>query len=185
MLKNMTVHEGIPGHYLQQAHAGASDDGSSVRGLYRSAVFAEGWATYAEEFMADAGYGGPEVRMQQLKMRLRQLLNAILDYRIHANGLTEREGIALLTTRGFQEEGEAHVKWMRACVTSTQLSTYFFGNLEMHRLRARYRRRAGTDYSAREFHDAVLQFGYLAPEYIAVLLGFPDDEPITARAEKR
>jgi len=52
---------------------------SLVRAVVFSGTFVEGWATYAEQLMADAGYGGPEVRMQQLKMRLRMILNAIID----------------------------------------------------------------------------------------------------------
>ena len=35
--------------------------------------------------------------------------------------------MALMTGRGFQEEGEAAGKWRRALLTSTQLSTYFVG----------------------------------------------------------
>ena len=178
MLKNMTVHEALPGHYLQQAHANAAGHGSVIRGMYRSAVFAEGWATYAEEFMAAYGYGGPEVRMQQLKMRLRLLLNAMLDYRVHVNGLTEREGVHLLVERGYQEEGEALAKWMRACVTSTQLTTYFFGNMEMRRLRKRFEHDAGGKFRLREFHDQVLLFGSVAPRYIAELLRLPAETPL-------
>ena len=39
--------------------------------------------------------------------------------------------MALMTGRGFQEEGEAAGKWRRALLTSTQLSTYFVGYTEV------------------------------------------------------
>jgi hypothetical protein len=82
---------------------------------------------YAEELMARHGYpgeGNPDaVRMQQLKMRLRMIINTILDVRVHCGNLAEADAMALMTRRGFQEEGEAAGKWRRALLTSAQLST--------------------------------------------------------------
>ena len=88
--------------------------------------------------MADAGYRADEgladaLRMQQLKMQLRMTINAILDARVHAHGMTEDEAMALMMERGHQEEGEAAGKWRRALLTSAQLSTYFVGYVEVAR----------------------------------------------------
>ena len=101
-----------------------------------SGSFVEGWAVYAEELMADAGYRSDEgladaLRMQQLKMQLRMTINAILDARVHAHGMTEDEAMALMMERGHQEEGEAAGKWRRALLTSGQLSTYYVGYVEV------------------------------------------------------
>ena len=63
-------------------------------------------------------------------MQLRTIINAILDARIHAHGMTEAEAMALMTGRGYQEEGEAAGKWRRAQLTSAQLSTYYVGYSE-------------------------------------------------------
>ena len=49
----------------------------------------EGWAVYAESVLAVAG--DPALRMQQLKMQLRSTINAILDVRVQARGMTEAE----------------------------------------------------------------------------------------------
>src|SRR5258708_12779018 len=88
----------------------------------------EGWAGYCEQMMAEEGYGGPEVKMQQLKMRLRAICNAILDQSIHAGNMSEKEAMDLMTKEGYQQEGEAVAKWKRARLTSAQLSTYFAGS---------------------------------------------------------
>ena len=80
--------------------------------------------------MAEQGYGGPEVKMQQLKMRLRAICNAILDQSIHAGNMTEKQAMDLMTKEGYQQEGEAVAKWKRARLTSAQLS---------HVLRRRHR----------------------------------------------
>jgi len=42
----------------------------------RSGTFIEGWAVYCDND-GGTGYGGPEVKMQQLKIRLRAIANAI------------------------------------------------------------------------------------------------------------
>ena len=80
--------------------------------------------------MAEAGYGGPEVKMQQLKMRLRVICNAILDQSVHTANMSEKEALDLMMKEGFQQEGEAVGKWKRARLSSTQLSTYFVGATE-------------------------------------------------------
>jgi uncharacterized protein (DUF885 family) len=166
MLQEVTIHEAMPGHYLQLAHANRFRAPTLVRGIILSGTFVEGWATYAEQVMADAGYGGPEVRMQQLKMRLRMILNAIIDQKIHTEGMAEKDAIARMMNDGFQEEGEAVGKWKRAQLTSTQLSTYYVGNTEMNDIRAAWEKNHGKYPDLRALHDAMLSFGNAAPKYV-------------------
>ena len=90
MIRDLTVHEAMPGHYLQLAHSNEFKAPTLVRAIFQSGTFIEGWAVYAEQFMAEAGYGGPEVKMQQLKMRLRVICNAIIDQSIHAGNMSEQ-----------------------------------------------------------------------------------------------
>src|SRR3989454_3636260 len=127
MIRDLTVHEAMPGHYLQLAHANEFRAPSLVRAIFRSGTFIEGWAVYCEQMMAEQGYGGPEVKMQQLKMRLRAIANAILDQSIHAGNMTQQQAMDLMTKEAFQQQGEATLKWKRARLTSAQLSTYFVG----------------------------------------------------------
>ena len=167
MVRNLTVHEAVPGHFLQLAHARRFRGSTRVRALCQSGTFIEGWAVYTEELMADAGYGGAGVRMQQLKMQLRMTINAILDQLVHCEGLSERDAMALMRDRGFQEEGEAAGKWRRALLTSTQLSTYFVGYTEVSAIA---RARPGGP-PTREWHDAMLAHGSPSPRHLATLLG--------------
>jgi uncharacterized protein (DUF885 family) len=160
MVHNLMVHEAMPGHYLQLAHARRFTGSTRVRAALWSGSFVEGWAVYAEELMADHGYPGEgdaaAVRMQQLKMQLRMVINAILDARVHAHGMTEAQALALMTGRGFQEEGEAAGKWRRAQLTSAQLSTYYVGYTEVSDLAAEL---AKTGLDARDAHDRMLAHG--------------------------
>src|SRR6266581_4273899 len=118
MVHNLMIHEGMPGHVLQLQHARRFSGDTSVRAALRSGSFVEGWAVYAEQVMAAHAYpgdGNPEaIRMQQLKMQLRTIINAILDARVHGDGMSEAEAMALMTGRGHQEQAEAAGKWRRA-----------------------------------------------------------------------
>ncbi len=171
MLQNLSVHEAMPGHYLQLAHSNKFEAPTKVRGIFYSGTFVEGWATYAEQLMVEHGYGGPEVKMQQLKMRLRLIINAIIDQKIHTAGMTEQEAMDLMMTEGFQEEGEAAGKWRRALLTSTQLSTYYVGNTEVNDIRKAYEAKMGTDVDQKAMHDLMLSFGSPAPKYVKELMG--------------
>jgi uncharacterized protein (DUF885 family) len=163
MVHNLMVHEAMPGHYLQLQHSRRfSGSDTAIRAALRSGSFTEGWAVYTEELMASHGYPGEgdprAVRMQQLKMQLRTIINAILDARVHAHGMTEAEAMALMTGRGYQEEGEAAGKWRRALITSAQLSTYYVGYSEISDL-ARELRAADPGQPEQEIHDRMLAHG--------------------------
>ncbi len=171
MLQNLTVHEAMPGHYLQIAHANRYEAETPLRAIFSSGTFVEGWATYAEQLMVEAEYGGPELHLQQLKMRLRLIINSIIDQKIHTAGMTEGEAMEMMMVEGFQEEGEAAGKWVRASLTSTQLSTYYVGNLEINRIRRDFEAKNGGKIDLHEFHDELLSFGSPAPKHARTLMG--------------
>jgi len=188
MVRNLTVHEAMPGHVLQLAHAARYRGATRVRQALWSGSFVEGWAVYTEELMARAGLADPEpadpepggaapadaLLMQQLKMRLRTTINAILDVRVHARGMTQDEAMRLMVDRGHQEEGEAVGKWRRALLTSAQLATYYVGAHEVTDVvRALRERTPGA--TTRQVHDAVLAHGSPPPRHLRSLLGLAVD----------
>ncbi len=171
MIRDLTVHEAMPGHYLQLAHANEFRAPTLVRAVFRSGPFIEGWAVYCEQMMAEQGYGGPEVKMQQLKMRLRVICNAILDQSIHAGNMTEKEAMDLMTKEGYQQEGEAVAKWKRARLSSAQLSTYFVGVTEHLDLRSAEQKKLGSDFNLRKYNDQVISYGSPPVKYVRELMG--------------
>ncbi len=171
MVRDLTVHEAMPGHYLQLAHANEFRAPTLVRAIFRSGTFIEGWAVYCEQNMTEQGYGGPEVKMQQLKIRLRVICNAILDQSIHAGNMSEQEAMDLMMKQGYQQEGEAVAKWKRARLTSTQLSTYFVGVSEHLDLRKRAKAKAGASFDQKKYNDSVIAFGSPPVKYVRELMG--------------
>ncbi len=163
MMANLTVHEAMPGHMVQLAHARRYRGATRVRQVLASGSFIEGWGVHSEEIMARLGYGGVPVRLQQLKTKLRTIINALLDAGVHAGGMSEAEAIELMTGRGFQEEGEAVGKWRRVQLTSAQLSTYFVGYLEL-----------APTLAGRTRYDEVLAHGSPPPRHLPALLAAPE-----------
>ena len=171
MIRDLTVHEAMPGHFLQLARANEFRAPTLVRAIFQSGAFVEGWAVYCEQVMAEQGYGGPEVKMQQLKMRLRAICNAVLDQSIHAGNMNEQEAMDLMMKEGYQQEGEAVAKWKRARLTSAQLSTYFVGATEHLDLRAAEQRKLGKDFNLKKYNDQVVSYGTPPVKYVRELMG--------------
>ena len=105
MLRLLSIHEGVPGHYLQGAYANRSP--SLARAVFASGMFAEGWAVYVTQVMMDLGYGDdePALMLTHWKFYLRAITNAIMDVAIHTEGMTEEQAMELMVGGGFQESG--------------------------------------------------------------------------------
>ena len=118
--------------------------------VFESGIFAEGWAVYVTQVMMDVGYGAddPALLLVHWKFYLRSITNAMIDARIHCDGMTEDEAVRLMVEDGFQEEAEARAKFERARLSSTQLSTYFAGSMEMWDIELEARRRAAAAIGA-------------------------------------
>ncbi len=176
-LHDLTIHEAFPGHVLQLAHSRVAENATRVRAFGRSSVFIEGWAVYAEELMINSGYlpvddqrSAYALRLQQLKMQTRMIINAILDVRVHTGDIDEDEALDLMMRRGFQEEGEAVGKWRRALLTAGQLPTYFVGYLAVKEIAADLMV-LHPEWSPLELHDFMLAHGSPAPRHLRTLLG--------------
>jgi uncharacterized protein (DUF885 family) len=174
-INELTIHEAMPGHYLQLWHANKYP--SVLRSVLYSGPFVEGWAVYAEKVMADEGYlgGDPLYRLVHLKWDLRAIANAILDQAIHVDGMSREEAMKLMTVGTFQEEREAAGKWVRAQLTSAQLPTYFVGWQEHLDLRKEAEQRDGAAFDLRAYHDKLLSFGSPPVRYARELML---DQPI-------
>ena len=173
MVHNLMVHEAMPGHALQLQHSNRFTAATPVRAAWRSGSFVEGWAVYAEQVMNAHGYPGEgnpaALRTQRLKSKLRTIINAIMDARVHCDGMTQDQAMALMTGRGYQEDGEAAGKWRRVLLTSAQLSTYFVGFMEVSGLAADLQR-ARPGWPERRLHDAMLAHGSPPARHLRTLL---------------
>jgi uncharacterized protein (DUF885 family) len=170
MIHDLSIHEAMPGHYLQLDHSNRSP--STLRAYLGSGPFVEGWAVYAEGVMKDEGYlnGDPLFALTVLKMRLRSITNTLLDIGVHTEGMTRDQAMGLMMQGAFQQEREAAGKWTRASLSSVQLLSYFTGYDEHRALRAEAQRRWGSGFTLRRYHDTVLSFGSPPARYVRSLM---------------
>ncbi|MBS3927185.1 MAG: DUF885 domain-containing protein [Sphingomonadales bacterium] len=174
MIHDLSIHEAMPGHYLQLDHANRTDD--VLRAYLGSGPFVEGWAVYAEGVMKDEGYlnGDPLFGLTVLKMRLRSVTNTLLDIGIQTEGMTRDSAMELMQKGAFQAEREAAGKWVRASLSSVQLLSYFTGYTEHMALREEAKQRWGKDYTLRRYNDTVLSYGSPPVKYVrAMMFGLP------------
>jgi uncharacterized protein (DUF885 family) len=174
MIHDLSIHEAMPGHYLQLAHANRFP--GTLRAVLQSGPFIEGWAVYGEALMMEHGYlnNDPLYQLTVLKMRLRSVTNTLLDIGIHTEGMTRDAAMDLMMKTAFQQEREAAGKWVRASLSSVQLLSYFTGYEEHRELRAEAERRWGAKFDLRKYNDAVLSHGSPPVKYVRELLfGLP------------
>ena len=171
----LTIHEAMPGHYLEGAHSATHP--STLRAVFRSGPFAEGWAVYTERMMADAGYldNDPLFRLMQLKFYARAVANAILDQGVHVDGWSKEQAMDLMVRQTFQQQSEAEGKWIRAQLSSTQLATYFVGAQEHFDARKAAEAKLGDRFDLKAYHDGLLAQGAPPVRFARQLLL---DEPI-------
>ena len=169
-LEGVTVHEAMPGHYLQLAHANRYP--SMVRAVLASGPFIEGWACYAQDVMVEAGHldGDPLYRLANLKFLLRVIANALLDIGVHVDEMTRDEAMRMMTEDAFQQESEAAGKWIRAQLSSAQLPTYFVGWREHWALRREMQQPQGESFDLKAYHDQLLSFGSPPVRYARALM---------------
>ena len=169
-IQDLTMHEGVPGHHLQLALSNRYP--SVLRAVLGSTPFIEGWAVYAEQMMIAEGYldHDPLMKLINLKWTLRGITNAIIDSAIHVDGMTRDAAMTLMIEGGFQEEREAAGKWVRAQLSSAQLSTYFVGFQEHIELRKAVQEAWGDEFTLRRYHDQVLSYGSPPVKYVRALM---------------
>jgi uncharacterized protein (DUF885 family) len=175
-LKLLTLHEAIPGHYVQFEYANDLEPKYRrlLRSVFGSGTYVEGWAVYSTEAMLDAGYldHSPELRLTFLKQQLRMIANAILDIRLHTMGMTDEQAMDLMINKTFQEKEEASAKLQRAKLSSCQLPTYFAGWRDWRRLLDLVKRERGAAFRLSAFHEEALkQSAVPLPSLARILTG--------------
>jgi len=179
-LQWLSLHEALPGHYVQFEHLNDIQPESRrlVLSLLGNGAYIEGWAEYGAQVMMDEGFlnNDPKFRMMMRKIRLRVLSNAILDIRMQTMGMTDAQAMDLMTKDAFQTQAEAEGKLLRAKLSSAQLPTYYVGLREWLAFRKRYQEAAGNNFDMLKFHDLVLDQGPL-PVPVVEKLVMPTAHP--------
>jgi len=160
-LQELTIHEAMPGHYVQLEYANDVQPVSRrlLRTIFANTPYVEGWAVYTQQMLSDAGYldGNKALALTLDKQILRVLANTILDIRLQTMGMTDQQALDLMMKETYQEKEEATAKLQRAQLSSCQLPTYFVGWKGWLDVREHYKQRKGSAYSLKEFNERALK----------------------------
>jgi len=174
MLQYLTMHEALPGHYTQFEHANNLQPSSRriLRALLGNGSYVEGWGEYGVKEMEDAGYANHDPRFVLMveKIRLRVIVNAILDIRMQSRNMTDQQALDLMENKAFQTAAEAQGKLRRAKLTAGQLITYYVGFHQWIELRDRIEQKVGIAFSLKRFNDTALDEGPLPIPILEPLL---------------
>ena len=160
-MQQLTIHEAMPGHYVQQEWANELQPTSRrvLRSVFANVPYVEGWGMYTQQLMSEEGYlnNSKELRLTWLKQKMRGLANAILDVRLQTMGMTDQQALDLMINDTFQEREEATAKLQRAQLSSCQLPTYYAGLKGWLQAREHDKQAKGGAFSLRDFHDRALR----------------------------
>jgi uncharacterized protein (DUF885 family) len=160
-LQQLTIHEAMPGHYVQFEYANQVQPQSrrALRSIYGNGPYVEGWAFYTQQMMVDQGYlaDQPGMKLTLYKQLLRGISNTILDIRLQTMGMTDQQALDLMINDTYQEKEEATAKLQRAQLSSCQLPTYFAGWKGWLDARERFKQKQGVAFSLKDFHEHALK----------------------------
>lgn len=165
--KNLAVHEGIPGHYLQSVvwqrqtnvgHAcrylGVADDVAFARGYFGTTIAVEGWAVHMEQLLRAHGfYDTKEELLFFAFCDAIRAMRVVLDLELHTGLMNGEAAVRFVSEATRMPEGWARAQVRRSRRLPLQGLTYLVGQQEIARLRRRFR---GDDL---DFHERLLALG--------------------------
>jgi len=156
----LAFHEAVPGHHLQIAIAQELPGLPAFQRALGSTAFAEGWGLYTERLSDEMGlYSGDMDRFGILSYDAWRASRLVVDTGMHALGWTRQQAIDFLTAHTALGENNIVNEVDRYIVMPGQALAYKIGQLEILRLRDEARRRLGSAFDIKAFHDTVLGSG--------------------------
>lgn len=160
-LESLIYHEGIPGHHLQiaiqQELVGVP---SFQRLLSFNSAYGEGWALYTEQLTKEMGfYQDPYSDFGRLVAELWRAIRLVVDTGIHAKKWTRDQATDYFVANSALDEAGARREVDRYIGWPGQATSYKIGMIKILELRAEAKKRLGTKFDIKGFHDTVLRHG--------------------------
>jgi uncharacterized protein (DUF885 family) len=129
-------HEMFPGHYLQ--YKVAVSEAPPVRSLFANGAYTEGWGSFVEEVMLDAGWAdnAPLTRLAHLRKRLENATRATVSVQVHTAGWDREQVLEFAREEGLLAPQFAENLWQRVVNSPLQITTYFVGWIQFKELYA-------------------------------------------------
>ncbi|MET8865068.1 DUF885 domain-containing protein [Nonomuraea sp. NPDC004580] len=153
-MPSIAVHEAYPGHHWHLSYI--AENPRTVRKVFRTPYFTEGWALYVEKLLQEHGYfDTPATLLAHLDFRMFRAARIIVDTALHCEDMSIEEAETFMSTKSSLSPGTAQGEVNRYCAWPTQAPSYLTGAIEIDRIRESFR---GT---LKEFHDRIAGSGGL------------------------
>jgi uncharacterized protein (DUF885 family) len=159
-LTALTLHESAPGHSWQISMAAENEDRPDYRRYTYVSAYGEGWALYCEKLGVEMGmYETPYDRFGMLSYQMWRAARLVIDTGIHSQGWTRARAIAFLKDNSALSEHEIETEVDRYIGWPGQALSYYLGELQIEKERARAEQALGPSFDIRAFHDMILSLG--------------------------
>ena len=170
-LPTLTAHEAIPGHLWQGAIVNSAGDIPMFHRATGISAFAEGWGLYAETLVDELGFyrDDPLSRIGMIQSFLFRSARLVVDTGIHAMGWDREQAIRYFMDTVGRNRGATEREIDRYVARPGQATAYKIGHNEMLRIREETKRRLGSRFDIKAYHDLVLLNGDIPLEVLASL----------------
>ena len=153
------AHEGYPGHLYQTVYY-ESTDPDPVRSVMDFGGYVEGWATYAEM----GSYYLTSLSKEQAVLLQKNSsiilgLYALADMGIHYEGWSRMDTAAFFSNYGITDTETIERIYELIIGSPGNYLKYYIGYVEFLELKKDWAEEKDTEFSQKEFHEAVLEVG--------------------------
>ncbi len=170
LLPIWTIEKVYPGQFFPIFYT--RNNPSLIRKLHPNQPLIRGWALYSEEMFINAGFGNYDlkIRLNQLKMKLKAVIDFQLEISVHQFGLAKDEAMRLMTITGLRTQAEAERRWDMIVLHPCEAAYPYIGYEEILDLEKDYRKLKGDAFSQKEFLQKLLSYGAIPPRALKAKL---------------
>ncbi len=155
----IVIHELFPGHYMQLKIS--RETPHPIRLLFPYGIYIEGWATFAEKVLLDAGWEAenPLTLLAHLRKRLENANRAYTSVQVHCKGWSQEQVMQFSTETSLLAPQFAKSLWGRIMNSPMQLTSYYLGGAQFRELFEAEKERLGDAFDLQHFMDTVMRAG--------------------------
>jgi len=155
----IVIHELFPGHYMQLKIS--RETPHPIRLLFPYGIYTEGWATFTEKVLLDAGWEKEDklTLLAHLRKRLENANRAYTSVHVHCNGWNQEQVMKFSTETSLLAPQFAKSLWGRLMNSPMQLTSYFLGGKQFTTLLNYEKERLGAKFDLKFFMDTIMKSG--------------------------
>ena len=172
-MKTLAYHEGVPGHHFQIAIQSELEGVPIFRTIGLFTAYIEGWALYSEQLAWELGFykNDPFGNLGRLQAEMFRAVRLVVDTGIHYKKWTREEAIDYMILNTGMTTTEVATEIERYIVMPGQACAYKIGMLKILELRENAKKKLGSQFDLKEFHNVVLKNGAVPLDILEEIIG--------------